>query len=154
MTPSRTVLQQAHSWQRGATVLLRNSLLGTFLLWCGLQPAQAQQSGFSAAQVEAGNIVYKETCQLCHGTTLSNGQFGTPLRGNYFRKKWGGKSVGELLQFTQDSMPPDNKGGLAAEQYAAAVAYILSRNDIAPGATALPADPAASIDVPLPWPAP
>lgn len=114
----------------------------------------AQELSFTAEQAEAGNALYKESCQLCHGTSLSNGQFGTPLRGSYFRKKWGGKSVGELLQFTLESMPPDNKGGLPAEQYAAAVAYILSRNDIAPGSNALPADAAALQAVPLPWPAP
>jgi len=130
------------------------SLAGvTLLLACAL-PVQGQSLSFSAEQVEAGSVVYKESCQLCHGTTLGNGQFGTPLRGNYFRKKWGGKSVGELLQFTQESMPPDNKGGLPAAQYAAAVAYILSRNDVQPGDSAMPSAAAQLQTVPLPWPAP
>ncbi len=138
-----------------AAANLRRLLLVTPLLLTGtVLPVQAQELGFSIEQVEAGNAVYKETCQLCHGTTLGNGQFGTPLRGNYFRKKWGGKSLGELLQFTLESMPPDNKGALAPEQYAAAVAFILSQNDIAPGAAAMPADPTALQGVPLPWPAP
>jgi cytochrome c5 len=130
------------------------ALAGTSLLLVCTSVLQAQELSFSAEQVEAGTAVYKETCQLCHGTSLSNGQFGTPLRGNYFRKKWGGKSLGELLQFTLESMPPDNKGGLPAENYAAALAYILSRNDIAAGAAAMPVDPAALQNVPLPWPAP
>ena len=129
-------------------------LLAPSLLLGGAVPANAQALPFTADQAEAGSAVYKETCQLCHGTTLSNGQFGTPLRGNYFRKKWGGKSLGELLQFTLESMPPDNKGGLAPEQYAAAVAYILSRNDVAPGTAAMPVDPGRLQDLPLPWPAP
>ena len=116
--------------------------------------ARGQAPAFTLEQAELGKAVYSAHCQLCHGNNLSNGQFGTPLRGSYFRKKWGGKSVGELLQFTLESMPPDNKGGLPAEQYAATLAYILSRNDIAPGSTALPADPAALQSVPLPWPAP
>jgi cytochrome c5 len=137
-----------------ANAKLRHLLLVSALLLTGMVPADAQELSFSAEQVEAGNAIYKETCQLCHGTTLGNGQFGTPLRGNYFRKKWGGKSLGELLQFTLESMPPDNKGGLAPEQYAAAVAFILSRNDLAPGAAPMPADPAALQAVPLPWPAP
>lgn len=133
--------------------LLTPRVLAALLLLCAAPALQAQPV-FSAAQAEAGAAVYKETCQLCHGTTLGNGQFGTPLRGNYFRKKWGGKSVGELLQFTQESMPPDNKGGLAPGQYAAAIAYILSRNDIAAGSADMPADPAQLSAVPLPWPAP
>ena len=100
------------------------------LLLCGSATlVSAQEIRFSAAQVEAGIVTYKETCQLCHGTTMANGQFGTPLRGSYFRKKWAGKSVGELLQFTLDSMPHDNKGGLAPEKYAAVLAYVFSRNE-------------------------
>lgn len=130
------------------------TLLHASLLLLAALPVQSQELSFSAAQVEAGTAVYKESCQLCHGTSLSNGQFGTPLRGNYFRKKWGGKSLGELLQFTLESMPPDNKGGLPAEQYVAALAYILSRNEVAAGAMPMPADPTALQQVPLPWPAP
>jgi cytochrome c5 len=137
-----------------ANILKRTIRLLTASLLVGVLPAQAQELSFSADQVEAGTAVYKETCQLCHGTSLSNGQFGTPLRGNYFRKKWGGKTLGELLQFTLESMPPDNKGGLPAEQYAAALAYILSRNEVATGATAMPTDPLVLQTVPLPWPAP
>ena len=130
-------------------------LPAALLLAAGLMSTSAaQELSFTQEQVDAGVEVYKATCQLCHGTSLSNGQFGTPLRGSYFRKKWGGKSVGELLQFTLESMPPDNKGGLPAEQYAAALAYILSRNDVGVGMTALPADPAQLNDTPLPWPAP
>ncbi len=137
-----------------ANILKRTIRLLTAGLLVGVLPAQAQELSFSAEQVEAGTAVYRETCQLCHGTSLSNGQFGTPLRGNYFRKKWGGKTLGELLQFTLESMPPDNKGGLPAEQYAAALAYILSRNEVAAGDTAMPADPLVLQIVPLPWPAP
>lgn len=149
--------QRVLTGQRLLTVrisaLLRALSRASLLLIC-TGASQAQELSFSAEQVEAGTAVYKETCQLCHGTSLSNGQFGTPLRGNYFRKKWGGKSLGELLQFTLESMPPDNKGGLPAENYAAALAYILSRNDIVPGAAPMPVDPAALQNVPLPWPAP
>jgi cytochrome c5 len=132
----------------------RSMLLATPLLLACCVQARAQDLSFTAEQAEAGNAVYRETCQLCHGSSLSNGQFGTPLRGSYFRKKWGGKTLGELLQFTLESMPPDNKGGLPHEQYAAALAYILSRNDVAPGASEMPADPQALQDVALPWPAP
>lgn len=145
-----------HSITAAAGIGFRGSLLAAacLLLGAGASTVAAQEPAFTAEQAETGNAVYKEHCQLCHGTSLSNGQFGTPLRGSYFRKKWGGKSVGELLQFTLESMPPDNKGGLPAEHYAAALAYILSRNDIAAGTAALPADPAVLQDVPLPWPAP
>lgn len=121
------------------------------LFVCGTGHLAAQDLSFTAAQVEAGITTYKASCQLCHGTTMANGQFGTPLRGSYFRKKWAGKSVGELLQFTIDSMPPDNKGGLPPEQYAAVLAYVFSRNDLQPGTTDLSSDPSALTSVLLPW---
>lgn len=111
----------------------------------------AEELSFTAAQVASGKTIYQEVCQLCHGTTLSNGQFGTPLRGSYFRNKWAGKSLGELLQFTLESMPPDNKGSLPPEQYAAALSYILSRNDLAPGASEMAINPEQLNGIMLPW---
>ena len=114
-------------------------------------PALADEVPFTEAQAEAGKVIYKEICQLCHGTSLSNGQFGTPLRGSFFRKKWTGKKLGELMQFTMESMPPDNKNSLAPEQYAAVLAYILSRNDLLPGTAAMPTDSQALGNIMLPW---
>lgn len=111
----------------------------------------AQAPAFTADQAELGKGVYREHCQLCHGNNLSNGQFGTPLRGTYFRKQWAGKSLGELLQFTVTEMPPETKGSLPREDYAAAVAYILSRNDVAAGEVALTADATVLQAVLLPW---
>ena len=115
-------------------------------------PAAAQQSlGFTQAQVDAGKALYQETCQICHGSSLANGQFGTPLRGNYFRNNWKGKSAGELMQFIYEKMPPDNLMSLAPAQYTAAVAYILSRNDIAAGEQMLGDDYHAARELALPW---
>lgn len=113
--------------------------------------ARGQAPAFTLEQAELGKAVYSAHCQLCHGNNLSNGQFGTPLRGSYFRKKWAGKSLGELLQFTLAEMPPETKGSLPREDYAAALAYILSRNDLEPGGTVLVSEPAALQDVLLPW---
>lgn len=114
-------------------------------------PASADEIPFTAEQAELGKDIYKETCQICHGTTLSNGQFGTPLRGSFFRNKWAGKTLGELFVFTAESMPPDNKGSLTPEQYAAALTYILSRNDLPAGTTELPTDSHALGKLMLPW---
>jgi len=114
-------------------------------------PASADEIQFTVEQAELGKEIYKETCQICHGTTLSNGQFGTPLRGSFFRNKWAGKTVGELFVFTTESMPPDNKGSLTPEQYAAALTYILSRNDLPAGTMALSADSHVLGNLMLPW---
>jgi len=79
---------------------------------------------FSTDQVEAGQAIYRETCQICHGNRLSNGQFGTPLRGSFFRNNWKGKTLGELLQHTWEKMPPDNVQSLSREQVASVIAFI------------------------------
>jgi mono/diheme cytochrome c family protein len=106
---------------------------------------------FTAAQIESGQAKYKEVCQICHGSSLANGQFGTPLRGSFFRDKWKGKSLGELQQFLYEKMPPDNVMSLTPEQHAELLAFILSRNDMMPGETALSGDIKGNNAIALPW---
>jgi mono/diheme cytochrome c family protein len=106
---------------------------------------------FTQEQADAGRAVYRESCQMCHGSTLTNGQFGTPLRGNFFREKWTGKSVGELEQFVFEKMPPDKVMTLEPEQVAKLTAFILSRNDLASGTEALSGDYASQLGTLLPW---
>ena len=115
-------------------------------------PIHAQTSiNFTAAQVESGKAKYKEVCQICHGSSLANGQFGTPLRGSFFRAKWQGKSLGELQQFMVEKMPPDNVMSLTPDQHADLLAYILSRNDMLPGEAALSSEIKSNNAVMLPW---
>lgn len=106
---------------------------------------------FTEEQVKAGQASYRATCQICHGSSLANGQFGTPLRGAFFQDKWKGKSVGELLQLMMEKMPPDNVNSLSPEQGAALLAYIFFRNDIAAGSEALVGDVNTLGSVMLPW---
>ncbi len=114
--------------------------------------AQAQNAiTISTMQIESGKTHYKEVCQICHGSTLVNGQFGTPLRGSFFRDKWKGKSVGELQQFIYEKMPPDNVMSLSPAQYSDLLAYLLSRNEILAGETALSTDILVNNAVLLPW---
>ena len=106
--------------------------------------------GFTQEQADAGRAAYRETCQICHGSTLANGQFGTPLRGSFFREKWKGKSVGELQQFMFEKMPPDKVMTLTPEQSANLLAFILSRNDLMPGTAPLSGDYSSQMALPLP----
>jgi S-disulfanyl-L-cysteine oxidoreductase SoxD len=99
---------------------------------------------FTAEQAERGHAIYGRSCVDCHGTELNNGEFGGPsLKGQFFRQKWAAGGVGALFSFTKGLMPPDRPGGLTDQNYADLLAYILSNNDIAPGAKELPTDPAA-----------
>jgi mono/diheme cytochrome c family protein len=112
--------------------------------------AQGELS-FTTEQIENGKALYQEHCQICHGTKLSNGQFGNPLKGSFFRKNWSGQSVGALVFFTYESMPPENTKALPLEQYTEIVSYILERNKVEVGDKPLSADINALNDIMLPW---
>lgn len=128
----------------------RPSLLVVIIALC-CSSGVAAQIDFTQEQADRGKAIYREVCQICHGSSLMNGQFGTPLRGKFFREQWTGKSLGELLQFVFEKMPPDNLESLSAEQVAELAAYIFSRNDLVPAATPLAPDAASQMAVPLPF---
>lgn len=92
---------------------------------------------FTADQAAGGKTAYTSTCAVCHGTTLTNGAYGTPLAGEYFRKKWTGRSVRSFYDRAHDTMPPGKPGSLPAATYADIVAYILEVNGFKSGNTAL-----------------
>ena len=92
---------------------------------------------FTPAQVAAGKTAYEGYCAVCHGSTLVNGTFGTPLAGPYFNKQWRGRPVGELVEKSM-LMPPSAPKSLPPETYANVVAYILEFNGFKPGDAALP----------------
>ena len=69
----------------------------------GMASAQVQPSipTFTAAQAEQGQAAYRQSCQDCHGSELDNGEFGgPPLKGGYFRGRWGSGSVAVPMQGT------------------------------------------------------
>ena len=92
---------------------------------------------FTAAQVAAGKTAYNSNCAVCHGSTMTNGTFGTPLAGEYFTKMWGGKTVRALYDRANKTMPPAAPGSLAKDSYADIVAYILELNGFKAGSTEL-----------------
>ena len=93
---------------------------------------------FTAAQVEAGKAAYNSNCAVCHGSTLTNGTFGTPLGGDYFQRNWAGRTVRALYDKSQKTMPPAAPASLPADSYANIVAFILESNGFKPGAAPLP----------------
>jgi PQQ-dependent dehydrogenase (s-GDH family) len=93
---------------------------------------------FTAAQAADGKTAYNANCAVCHGSTMTNGTFGTPLAGEYFKKMWSGRSAKAFFDKSR-TMPPAAPGSLPAETYANVIAYILEMNGYPPGAAKLPA---------------
>ncbi len=97
---------------------------------------------FTDQQVAQGKSAYEHNCKDCHGLALDNGEFGgAPLRGSYFRTRWGSGSVANLYAYTKSKMPPDRPGVLSDKVYADVVAYILQFNGYKSGDKELPTDP-------------
>ena len=113
-------------------------------------PATSIPVPFTVEQVSQGRIAYDHSCKDCHGSTLDNGEFGgAPLRGNYFRKKWGSGSVAALYGYMKAKMPPDRPGTLSDKVYADLVAFVLDANGYKPGDRPLPANVEAQLPMTL-----
>ncbi len=98
---------------------------------------QLASAGYTAAEAEAGEAIYEQTCAACHMSNLS-GSFEAPeLAGPTFRGAWEDRPVDELIDLVRVTMPPGAGGSLAPEEYASAVAYILQENGVAAGTVAL-----------------
>jgi mono/diheme cytochrome c family protein len=94
---------------------------------------------YTAAQAAAGKTAFDANCAVCHGSTLTNGTFGTPLAGEYFKSQWAGKTVGAFFNKAK-TMPPASPNSLPEPTYADIVAYVLEVNGVEAGDTRLDAD--------------
>lgn len=92
---------------------------------------------FTTQQVGEGKKLYDSYCAVCHGSTLKNGTFGTPLAGEYFDDKWHGRRLSAFFEKSK-TMPPAAPASLPDETYAKIVAYILEVNGWKAGSTPLP----------------
>ena len=97
---------------------------------------------FTDEQVSQGEVLYQETCSVCHGGDLLGGGFAPGLVGEYFLQGWIDRNVGELFLRLQETMPADNPGTLNNEETTTLVAFLLKANGYPPGPQALPTDPA------------
>src|SRR5688572_13498195 len=124
----------------------------TFILMCGgfllvsasyaTVDAQATKSAndgvYTADQAKQGEVLYKEQCATCHGDNLEGSGPMPPLAGKDFLTNWTGKTVGDLFEKTQTSMPATAPGTLTPEQATNLMAYMLSVSKYPAGSAALP----------------
>ena len=99
---------------------------------------------FTEEQASRGAGVYKRECAYCHGPQLWDGA-ASPLAGSDFRAIWSAddKTLYDLYQVTQSTMPVNAEGTLSPATMADLLAFLLRENGYPAGDEPLPPDPEA-----------
>ena len=85
---------------------------------------------FTAAQVDAGQVVFDSSCKTCHDMRFYSDTL----------KSWNNQPLIYLWESILGTMPPDNPGSLMLEEYTDVIAYILAENGFPTGETKLDHD--------------
>lgn len=109
--------------------------------------APAAQGYYTDKQAETGHDAFNNHCAECHRPDLT-GAMGPALIGTPFFQHWGGKTIEVLYQFEHTKMPATNPGSLPGDQVMAITAYILKRNGLPSGQTALDETVAKQVKLP------
>ena len=91
---------------------------------------------YSAVQATRGQQVYQAECSSCHGEKLEGG-LGPMLEGAGFLSAWNGRSLADLTDKIQNTMPFQAPGTLTRDQSLDIVAYVLRAGGFPAGQTAL-----------------
>ena len=108
---------------------------------------------YTADQAKRGAALYGEQCASCHGEQMEGvADLFPALAGDLFVKTWTGRSVGELYEKIETTMPALDPGSLKPDQVADIVAHMLSTSKYPAGSTALAAsaDPLKTINIDAP----
>lgn len=103
---------------------------------------------YTAAQAKAGAAVFAQNCAMCHGAALQ-GMAGPTLLGQNFASASNNYTVGAIFSEVAEQMPAGAPGSLTHDQYAEAMAYILSKNGYPAGSKALDYTASLGSSVPL-----
>jgi mono/diheme cytochrome c family protein len=91
---------------------------------------------YTEAQAAKGAAPYAQSCASCHGATLGGGT-GPALVGAAFWQKWGGKSLAKIWDQAHAQMPLNAPASQPADVSLDILAYLLSKNGVPAGKTAL-----------------
>jgi mono/diheme cytochrome c family protein len=87
---------------------------------------------FTAEQVRRGQAAYTGPCDRCHGFKLDGAPDdpdmlpAPPVAGPKFLRKWNGRTLAALFEYTRATMPANNPGYLSDAEVVDIVAYMLS----------------------------
>ena len=102
---------------------------------------------YSAAQAMRGEQLYQGQCVTCHGPAL-DGAVGPPLTGDAFLTVWSGRTLSEIVDKIEKTMPPQQAGSVSRAQATELAAYLLRVGRFPSGAAEL--TPAALAQVSFP----
>lgn len=106
-------------------------------------PKSAEDGVYTAAQAAQGKTAYSESCGGCHMEDLSGSGQAPALAGDAFGQYWDGRTVFDLYDLTETTMPLDKPDSLTPESYLGIVAYMLQANSYPAGTESLKNDPDA-----------
>jgi cytochrome c len=101
---------------------------------------------FTTAQAERGRAAYTGPCDRCHGSNLDGAAVdpdtlpAPPVAGPKFLRKWDGRSLAALYEYTRATMPTNNPGFLTEQEFVDIIAYMLAASGALPGETDLKSD--------------
>jgi len=98
---------------------------------------KASAGVYTAEQAGRGEAIYKEQCAACHGDNLEGSGPMPPLAGMDFMTTWQGKSLGDLYEKIQTTMPATAPGTLMPAQTADLLAFMLKSSKYPAGSSAL-----------------
>ena len=133
------------AWTGGVATLMALLALGTtrHAHAAGQAPGTVLDGVYSEAQAKRGEMLYADTCGICHGDTPIGTTVAPTLIGGDFLADFGGMSVGDLFSKVLKTMPADDPGTLTPAQAADALAFIFSQNKWPAGQNDLSTDMAA-----------
>jgi mono/diheme cytochrome c family protein len=101
---------------------------------------------FTDAQAERGRLAYTGPCDRCHGSNLDGAAVdpdmlpAPPVAGPKFLRKWNGRSLAALFEYTRATMPTSNPGFLTDQEFIDIIAYMLAVSGAPAGEIELTAD--------------
>ena len=140
--------------RRAACVAFAGALVGSLSLVGHARQARMVTDGvYSDAQATRGQQIYQAQCVTCHGSALE-GAVGPPLAGDAFLSAWATRSLADLVDKIEKTMPPQQPGSVSRQQAIDLAAYVLRAGKYQAGQTELGPAALAQITFPAARPSP
>jgi mono/diheme cytochrome c family protein len=138
--------------RRAAGVICVSALVGALSMAGHGQGRSIADRVYSDAQATRGQQLYQKQCVSCHGGALE-GIVGPPLSGDGFLAVWSARSLADLVNKIEQTMPPEQPGSVARPQAIDLASFILRTGKFPAGQTELAADALGQIAFPARAPA-